>query len=115
MFDFFRKKKSGTDFSEIDSREKAEEASRTGALMPLMLMPESFGGAAVGMNIVYVPAWAVEQKERIDIGIILPLAQAGKITKYSAQPTYKGASFIPSAIVIRAHEPGDFSATVEIW
>lgn len=114
MFNFF-KKKNGPDFSEIDSLEKAVEAGRTGALMPMLLMPESFGGIADELNVVYVPAWAVKQKESIDIGTILPLAQAGKITKYSARPVYKGACFIPSAIVIRAHEPGDFSATVEIW
>jgi hypothetical protein len=44
------------------------------------------GGAAVARNVVFVPAWAAEQKHRVDMGTILPLGESGKISKYSAQP-----------------------------
>lgn len=81
----------------------------------MLLMPEEFGGEAVALNVVFVPAWAAEQKHRIDMGTILPLGESGRISKYSAQPAYKGDSFIPSTIAVRAYEPGDFTATIEIW
>lgn len=116
MFDWFKKKKSaGPDFSSLNSREKAEAAARQGDLAPMLLMPEEFGGEPIGPNLVFVPAWAAEQKHRIDVGTVLPLAESGKISKYSAQPSYKGDSFIPSSITVRAYEPGDFTATIEIW
>ncbi|GAB3390347.1 hypothetical protein [Lysobacter fragariae] len=116
MFDWFKKKKlAGPDFSSLNSREKAEAAARQGELVPMLLMPEEFGGEPIDLNVVFVPAWAAEQKNRIDMGTILPLGQSGKISKYSAQPSYKGDSFIPSSVTVRAYEPGDFTATIEIW
>lgn len=115
MFDFFKKKKNGPDFSEIDSREKAETAAKDGSLVSILMMPEVFGGVPVGPNVIFVPAWVAEQKERIDLGTVLPLAQEGKITRYEAQPAYKDDSFVPSSITIHAHTPGDFSVTIEIW
>jgi hypothetical protein len=116
MFDWFKNKKSvGPDFSALSSREKVEDAARQGDLVPMLLMPEEFGGPTNGVNVVFVPAWAAEQKHRIDMGTILPLGEQGKISKYSAQPTYKGDSFVPSSVVVRAYEPGDFTATIEIW
>jgi hypothetical protein len=116
MFDWFRKKpKVGPDFSHITSRERAEEAASSGDLVPMLLMPVEFGGPEEGLNIVFVPLWVRQQKERIDMGTILPLGEDGKITKYSANPAYKGDSFIPSSITIRAHDPGEFTATIEIW
>jgi hypothetical protein len=81
----------------------------------MLLMPEAFGGPPSGPNVVFVPAWVREQKERTDREIILPLAQSGQATKYSAEPAYKGDSFVPSSIKVRAHDPGDFSSTIEIW
>lgn len=116
MFDWLKKKQvAGPDFSALSSREKAEAAAQRGELVPMLLMPEEFGGDPIGPNQVLVPAWAAEQKERIDMGTILPLAQGGKISKYSAEPAHKGDSFVPSSITVRAHDPGDFTATIEIW
>ena len=115
MINWFKGKAKGPDFSGIDSREKAEAAAKQGHLVPVLLMPKEFGGVPDGLNVVFVPAWAAEQKQRIDQGTILPLAQEGKITKYSATPAYKGKSFIPSSITVHAHEPANFTATVEIW
>lgn len=116
MFDWFKKKQAaGPDFSALNSREKVEAAAQQGELVPMLLMPEEFGGDPVGLNLVFVPAWVAEQKQRIDMGTILPLAQEEKISKYSAEPAYKGDSFVPSSITVRAHDPGDFAATIEIW
>lgn len=116
MFDWLKKKKpAGPDFSSVNSREKAEAAARQGDLVPMLLMPEEFGGEHNALNVVFVPAWAAKQKNRIDMGTVLPLGETGKISKYSAQPAYKGDSFIPSSITVRAYDPGDFTATIEIW
>lgn len=116
MFGWFKKKNSAdAGFSSVNSREKAEAAARQGGLVPMLLMPEEFGGEYNALNVVFVPSWAAEQKHRIDMDTILPLGESGKISKYFAQPAYKGDSFIPSSITIRAYEPGDFTATIEIW
>jgi hypothetical protein len=115
MFDWFRKKSAGPDFAALNSREKVEAAARRGELVPMLLMPEEFGGPPDGMNVVFVPAWVAEEKHRIDVGTIQPLGEEGKITKYSAQPGYKGDSFVPSSLTVRAHDPGEFTATIEIW
>lgn len=115
MFDWFKKKPSGPDFSTIDSQAKAQAAAADGTLVPLLLRPQEFGGVPGGPNVVFVPAWAAEQKQRIDTGTILPLAQQGTITRYAAEPAYKGNSFVPSSIKVHAHDPGEFTATIEIW
>ncbi|MBD8871509.1 hypothetical protein [Rhodanobacter sp. DHB23] len=115
MFNWFKKKGSGPDFSSLNSREKVEAATRSGDLVPMLLMPKEFGGPDAGPNVVFVPAWAAQQKQRIDIGTILPLAQDGKIKQYSAKPSYKGDSFVPSVVTVHAHDPSDFTATIEVW
>lgn len=115
MFGWLKKKNSVPDFSSLNSREKVDFATRNGDLVPMFLMPKEFGGLDVGLNIVFVPAWAAQQKQRIDTDTIFPLAQEGKIKKYLANPSYKGDSFVPSVITIRAHDPSDFTVTIEIW
>ena len=110
MFGWFKKKQSsGPDFSSLNSREKAETAARQGDLAPMLLMPEEFGGEPIGPNLVFVPAWAAEQKHRIDMGTILPLAESGKISKYSAQPLTKVTALFlhpsPCARMDRATSP----------
>ena len=116
MVDWFKKKQAvGPDFSALNLREKVEAAAQRGELVPILLMPEEFGGDPVGPNLVFVPAWAAEQKERIDMGTILPLAREEKINKYSAAPADKGDSFVPSSITVRAHDPGDFTTIINIW
>lgn len=116
MFDWFKKQQpAGPDFSALDSQEKVEAAARRGDLFPMLLMPEVFGGPSGGPNVVFVPAWAAEKKHRLDMETIVPLAQAGKISRYSAQPAYKGSSFVPASITVRAHDPGDFVTTIDIW
>jgi hypothetical protein len=115
MLSWFKKRNAGPNFSALDSREKVQAAAADGRLVPMLLMPEAFGGPTEGMNVVFVPAWAAEQKQRIDLGTIVPLAQQGKIRQYAAEPRYKGSSFVPSSVVIRAHDPSDFTATLDIW
>jgi hypothetical protein len=117
MFGWFKGKEQpkGPDFSGIDSREKAEQLFRRGDLEKLLLMPLEFGGDDNPLNTLYVPVGIAAIKSRIDNNTIGPLASEGKVTQYKAIPEYQGNSFIPIAVKIEASNPGQFSATINIW
>ena len=115
MFSWLKKKNSGPDYSAIDSKEKAEALFRKGELQKLLLLPSEFGGEDIPPNVVFVPAFVVELKSSTDQNVIMPLAQEGKITRYSANPEYEGKSFVPAAINIVASEPESFTYKLAIW
>lgn len=103
------------DFSAVDSREKAEELFRRGELEKVYLFPLEFGGPDEDVNVVYLPVGLGAMKTRIDMEVVQPLAEEGRITSYTATPEYQGRSFIPVSIRIRASDPGDFTYTLAIW
>ncbi len=115
MLNWFKKKPNGPDFSNIDSREKAEELFKQGILGKLFLMPLEFGGQDIPPNFVFVPHFVIDLKRDIDFNIVKPLVAEGKARHYSAAPKYQGKSFIPSSILVSASEPGSFSSTIAIW
>jgi len=118
MFGWLKKKSpkpAGPDFSEIDSREKAEALFRQGELEMLHLLPPEFGGDDAPHNILFVPVGLAAVKAGIDQNVVAPLAAEGKLTRYSAVPEYQGSSFIPIAIRIEASDPGQFSTVINIW
>jgi hypothetical protein len=118
MSNWFKRKSSpqnGPDFSQIDSQAKVDELFKNGELEKLYLMPIEFGGEDIAVNVVYVPIGITEIKAGIDNNIIGPLAEDGKISKYTAKPEYQGKSFVPIAIEIIASEPGNFASTISIW
>jgi hypothetical protein len=104
----------GPDFSSVYSLQKAQELYERGDLEKVYLFPLDAGGQDVPQNIVYLPLGLGEMKNKID-GTISKMAEDGSVSRYSATPEYKGNSFIPSKIVVRAWDPGDFTATVEVW
>lgn len=115
-FNFFKKKPENNtpDFSTIDSNEKAIALFKENKLAKLHLMPLGFGGGDVPQNTMYAPEVAVVLKRRCD-AMIGQLLKEGKNLRYSAQPAYKGNSFIPSAIQIQVTGDVDFTETIEIW
>ena len=115
MLGWLKKKNAGPDFSGIDSKEKAEALFQKGELQKLLLLPSEFGGEDVPPNVVFVPAFAVELKASTDQNVVLPLAQEGRITRYSATPEYEGKSFVPAAINIVVSEPESFTYKLAIW
>jgi hypothetical protein len=117
MLAWFKKspQPNGPDFSEIDSRAKAEELFRRGNLENLFLMPLEFGGEDNLLNTLYVPIGVAGIEAGMDNNVIRPLAAEGKITHYKAVPEYEGKSCIPIAIRIAASDPGNFSTTIKIW
>jgi hypothetical protein len=105
------------DYSAVDSREKAEALYRAGKLERLFLFPLEFGGHEDPRNILYVPLGIAAIKQQID-GTVRQLVNDGAVTKYVAEPEYKGNSFIPCKIKISAthHEkPGGIMPTINIW
>ena len=118
MFEWLKSKKrrtSGPNFSSVNSRAKAEQLWQSGELQRTLLLPAEFGGEDIPPNVVYIPAFAVEMKSRIDVKVIKPLIADKKVTRYVASPEYEGDSFVPIAINISATDPGQFSARVAIW
>ena len=119
MFDWFKKQSptpnGGPDFSDINSKEKAEARLQSGELEKLLLLPADFGGTDDPRNIVYVPRGFVAAKRDIDTNIIKPLIESEKITEYQATPEYQGKSFVPIAIKIVARNPGSFTTDINIW
>ena len=118
MFGLFKKKSpepSGPDFSGVDSQTKAEALFRKGKLEKLFLLPLQFGGQDIPNNFLYVPLGVAAIKERMDVGVIGPLVEKGKVRQYRAEPEYQGDSFIPIAIKITVWEPGEFTTTINVW
>ena len=106
-----------SDFSEIDTREKAMALAQEGQLFKVLLFPEELGGADVPQNIVYVPAGIPEVKDKIT-GTLVSYVQDGLIDQLNVAPVYKGGSFVPSKITINAShsgKSGEFNASIEIW
>lgn len=105
------------DFSQVDSLEKAQALLSAGKLERLFLFPPEFGGQDIPRNVLYVPPGIAAIKQRID-SMIQDLVNQGQVTKYEAQPEYKGDSFIPTKIKIAAshHEKGGgVNPVINIW
>src|SRR5690349_1918417 len=116
-FGLFKRKKSDNikpDFSDIDSNEKAIELFNKGQLAKVYLMPLEFGGQDGPMNYLFVPEFVVELKSRFDL-MIDNLLTEGKKLRYSAEPEYKGKSFIPSKLNIAVTGDVKFKESIEIW
>ena len=118
MLDWLKKKspaQNGPDFSDINSKEKAEARLQSGELEKLLLMPAEFGGIDDPRNVCYVPRGFAIIKKDIDTNIIKPLIESDKVTEYLATPEYQGKSFVPIAIKIVARNPGSFTTDINIW
>lgn len=105
------------DFSDLDSLDKVERLYREGKLERLYLFPLDLGGQDIPQNIVYVPVGFAQIKSQLD-GTVKKMLQDGSVSRYSASPEYKGRSFVPSKIIIKAWHPektGSFSPTIEVW
>ena len=102
------------DYNDIDSTDKAIALYQKKQLAKLYLMPLEFGGVDNPMNILYVPEHVVFLKSRFDT-IIEDLLVQGKKLNYSANPVYKGKSFVPSSLTIVVKGDSDFTEIIQIW
>lgn len=78
------------DYSEVNTNEKVQRLVASGELVPLLLLPEAFGGTPIRENTTYVPPYAAELKRDFDQNVIMPLAAERKVTHYRADPEYAG-------------------------
>lgn len=110
-----RREEPRPDFSSVDSLEKAMQLSDEGTLEPLQLVPLEFGGTDVPINVVYVPVGVVKIKQQIDEKMIGDLIAKGAVSQYEVKPDYNGTSVVPTALTVRAWNPGEFSTRIRIW
>ncbi|MBL1230403.1 hypothetical protein IW492_14305 [Enterococcus sp. BWB1-3] len=89
------------DFSSITSMDKALEEARAGNLESLYLIDERFGGSTGIENTVFVPVGIAKIKDSFDT-LLEGLLRNGTKISFNCQPEYKGRSFIPAVIVIKA-------------
>lgn len=109
--------KPARDYSHVTSREAAEKLAAEGELFKILLFPEEFGGENEPENVVYVPAGIPEIKDQIT-GSLIRFYEDGLIDRLTVMPEYKGNSFVPSRIAIKAShsaKSGRFEPTIEIW
>lgn len=98
-------------FAHVDSREKAEEQARLGALVAVELLPTWLGGARVPENLAYLTPQAAAQKAALDQQVAAALQQ-GQSVPYAAEPQYRGSSFVPARLVVRV---GEQAHTIDVW
>jgi hypothetical protein len=105
------------DYSQVTSREAAVKLEAEGKLFKVLLFPAEFGGEDVAVNVVYVPAGIPGIKDQIT-GTLIRFFNEGLIDKLTVQPEYKGNSFVPSKIHLKAthsQKGGGFEPTIDIW
>jgi hypothetical protein len=105
------------DFSTVTSRVQVEKLAQEGKLFKILLFPAEFGGEDMPLNVVYVPAGIPEIKNQTT-ATLSRLAREGIIDKLTVDPEYKGKSFVPSRIVIRATDTRrkeQFNQTIPVW
>jgi hypothetical protein len=105
------------DFSNVTSNAIAVQLSEQGTLERLLMMPATLGGVDNPRNVVYVPPDASALHRQFTDTLIRSI-QAGLINKMEVVPEYRGNSFVPCKIGIKAwhtDKPGGFEAAIDIW
>ena len=105
------------DFSEVTSREAALKLVAKGKHYKVLLFPAEFGGEDVTANVVYVPPGIPEIKEQLT-GTLVRFVNEGVINQLEVMPEYRGNSFVPSKIHIKARHSdrdGGFEPSIDIW
>jgi hypothetical protein len=105
-----------SDFSSITSLEAAEDASREGSLVKVLLFPAELGGQDRPENLVYIPphVWEIKSNSTED----LLSAVRGGMNDVAIVPEYRGTSFVPTKITITAASSGmapGYKLEIGIW
>ena len=105
------------DYSDVTSREVAEQHVAQGKLYKILLFPAEFGGEEISPNVSYVPSGIPETKDLLT-GTLIRMVRDGSIDHLDVRPEYKGKSFVPARIRIFAThktKSGSFNPVIEIW
>ena len=104
----------GVKYAEITSREKAKSMYELGLLRKAFLFPIEFGGEEIEVNTIYLPKKAAIEKQMFEQKI-MQLAHDGMINNYSANPEYKGDSFIPAKLLLKASGKQNVEQEINIF
>ncbi|HEX7814026.1 suppressor of fused domain protein [Dyella sp.] len=105
------------DFSDVSSRQQLEELAAEGLLEKVLLFPPELGGDDVPANTCFVSTAARKAKQKIDHDVV-ELLRTGHVNRYTASPAYRGQSFVPATIAIKAWSDGQPPALeliVDVW
>ncbi|HEY5802874.1 MAG TPA: hypothetical protein VIT90_04180 [Lysobacter sp.] len=105
------------DYSHVRSREIALQLVEQGLLFEVTLFPEELGGNQEPYNLIYVPAGIPEIKDLVT-ETLLALRNEGLVDRLSFDVEYKGSSFVPSTINVRAThniKSRSFEPRIGIW
>ena len=104
----------GIDYAKITSRDVAADMSEQGLLRKTYLFPLEFGGQEMDANTVYIPKDAFIQKQMFEQKV-MQAAQNGLIENYTATPEYKGDSFVPSKLSLKATGKNSLEIVISIF
>ena len=105
------------DFSEIISQQIAQALYAQGKLEKILLFPSEFGGEDIPPNTAFVPLGISEIKQQLTV-TLMGFFNEGLIDNLSVDLEYKGNSFIPSKINMRAwhtEKEGSFNPSIDVW
>ncbi len=105
------------DYSHVASLEIARALVQQGMLFEITLFPEEFGGNREAYNLIYVPAGIPEMMDLVTETLV-SLRSDGLVDQLSMDVEYKGKSFVPATISVRAthnSKSRSFEPRIGIW
>jgi hypothetical protein len=104
------------DYSSISSHAAAQQASESGQLVKILLLPAELGGSDIARNVVFVPPTIAKIKQSSDLELFAAIREG--LSEVSVVPEYRGASFVPSRIKMTAARPNatpEFELVIVVW
>lgn len=107
------------DWASVTTAEHQQFFIDEGMLEPLLLLPATYGGTELPMNVVYVPRGLVALREQTVLSMVDRMISDGTANTYTTDVEYRGDSLVPSALHIHVThsggEGGGFHPTLTIW
>ena len=106
-----------TDYTSVDSIEKAIALVEKGTLVPMHPFPLEFGGVQGPLNTVYVPLSAVAAQNEI-IGRLRRFGAEGLFDNFRAELRHRGESLVPTRIemlTFLGDAPAGYNPVLDIW
>jgi len=105
------------DFATVTSVAAAKQLAATGALVKALLFPAELGGKPDAENLVYITPQAAADRALV-IQTLTQMVHDGVVNQMTVEPDYRGGSFIPARIRMKAWrdgKKGSFERTIEVW
>jgi hypothetical protein len=105
------------DYSDVTSRERAEQLVAEGRLARILLFPAEFGGEDNPLNTAFVPPAIVAVRQQL-IATLTGYVEQRLVDRMTVSPEYRGNSMVPARIRFRATSstgPATFEPVIEIW